>query len=53
MYFFPLSFEELNILKNYQNEIPGESLRNKLIQKRLYPVKIELQLKTEERKQEL
>ena len=53
MYFFPLSFDNLNISKNYQNEIPGQPLRNKLIQKRLYPVEIGLQLKTEERKQEL
>lgn len=53
MYFFPWSFENLKISKGYQHEILGQPLRNKLFQKRIYPVELRLQLKTEKRKKEL
>ena len=53
MYFFPWSFPNLNISKEYQHEILGQPLRNKLFKNRIYPVELKLQLKTEKRKKEL
>ena len=53
MYFFPWSFPNLKISKEYQHEILGQPLRNKLFKNRIYPVRLSLQLKTEKQKKEL